>query len=252
MPFFLLAFGFTWALQVPGVAMRLLHGPGHGDALMPLAVLGIFGPLVAAITLTARAEGRDGVRRLLAPLRRWRVSPAWYVMALFLPGALLTGGLWLMRLAGREGPVTYFPVVAGVVIAIVVSVAEEVGWRGYAQPRLEARYGPFAGSGVLGVLWTLWHIPMFSGADVPLELLPVMLLYFTGGSLLFAFILRGTGSLLLVVLAHVGAHLNNSHAALPGDTLPLLVNAVVYAALGLAVSRGLAPPRPATTLASPQ
>jgi hypothetical protein len=44
-----------------------------------------------------------------------------------------------------------------------------------------------------------------------------------------------------VVLAHVGAHLNNSHAALPGDTLPLLVSAVVYGALGLAVSRGLVP-----------
>jgi membrane protease YdiL (CAAX protease family) len=251
-PFFLLAFGFTWALQVPGVAVRLVYGPGHGDALIPLAALGIFGPLVAAVTLTAHAEGRAGVRRLFAPLRQWRVHPGWYFAALFLPGLLLTAGLALMRLAGRGGPVTFFPAIAGVVLAIVISLAEEVGWRGYAQPRLEQRYGVFGASGVVGVLWMLWHIPMFLGADVPLTLLPVMLLYFLGGSLLFAWIQRGTGgSLLLVVLAHVGAHLNNSHAALPGDTLPLLVSAVVYGALGLAVSRGVVP-RIARTLTPAQ
>lgn len=244
MPFFVLAFGFTWALQLPAVVLRLLYGPGHGDALLPLAMLGIFGPLVAAVTLTARAEGRAGVRRLFAPLLRWRVNPAWYALGLFGPGLLLTGGLWLMRLAGREGPVTYFPAVAGVVMAVVISVAEEVGWRGYAQPRLEQRYGFFGASGVVGVLWMLWHVPMFLGAGVPLELLLVMLLFFTGGSLLFAFIQRGTGgSLLLVVLAHVGAHLNNSHGPLPGDTLPLLVHAIAYAALGLALTRSLVPRR---------
>ena len=116
----------------------------------------------------------------------------------------------------------------------VIAVAEEVGWRGYALPRLRERYGAYAASVGLGLLWTAWHIPMFLGMDVPLSTLPVMTLLLVGGSLFYTWILERTGgSLLLVVLAHAGAHLNNPNLALPADTLPLLVGAVVYAGLGL-------------------
>jgi hypothetical protein len=66
-----------------------------------------------------------------------------------------------------------------------------------------------------------------------------MLLMFTGASLFMGFIARGTGgSLLLAVVAHLAAHVNNSHRALPGEVLPLVVHAVVYGALGLALMRG--------------
>jgi hypothetical protein len=66
-----------------------------------------------------------------------------------------------------------------------------------------------------------------------------MLLYFTGVSLLLTWIYNGTkGSLLLATLAHLGAHLNNSHRALPDEVVPLLTHAIVYAALGLLVMRG--------------
>ncbi len=65
-----------------------------------------------------------------------------------------------------------------------------------------------------------------------------MLLFFVGGSLLFTWIYVGSrGSLLLAVCAHMGAHLNNSHAALPGDLVPLLVHTVIYAGLGFALMR---------------
>jgi membrane protease YdiL (CAAX protease family) len=127
------------------------------------------------------------------------------------------------------------------VTAFVIAVAEETGWRAFALPRLAAKHGAFVGSCILGVLWALWHVPMFIAVDVPISAAPVMLLYFVGGSLYFAFLYIGTGgSLFIAVLAHIGAHLNNSHAALPGDTLPLLVHAVVYAALGLAAMRSTA------------
>jgi hypothetical protein len=68
-----------------------------------------------------------------------------------------------------------------------------------------------------------------------------MLLLFVGGSLYYTFLYRkAQGSLLIAVLAHVGSHLNNSHAALPADTLPLLVHTVVYAGLGFVTMRGAA------------
>ena len=91
---------------------------------------------------------------------------------------------------------------------------------------------------MMGVLWYLWHIPMFLGLGVPLNLVLVMLLYFTGTSLVLTWIYNGTnGSLLIATLAHLGAHLNNSHRALPGEVVPLVAHAIVYGALGLLVMR---------------
>lgn len=237
-PFFALAFLFTWALQLPGVFARWGWLPGDADGYLPFAMLGIFGPLAAAAWLTHRESGRDGLRALFGRLLLWRVPPRFYVAALVLPGALLSLGLWAMNLAGRSGPAHYLPGVPQLIAGIVISIGEEVGWRGYALPRLSARYGAFGASGILGVLWAIWHIPMFLAVGIPMTLAPVMLLFFVGGSLYFTWIHQRTGgSLLLVVLAHLGAHLNNSNAALPADTLPLLIHTVVYAGLGLALMR---------------
>ncbi len=235
-PFFLLTFAVTWGLQLPGVLAK--HGllPGDPNAYLPLAGLGIFGPLVAATTLSAREGGKAAVKRLYAGLLRWRVNVGWYLVALVLPGALLTGLLVLLNLAGRQGPIGYFPSAAALVFAVVISVSEEVGWRGYALPRLQERWGAFAASTLIGVVWYLWHIPMFIGQGIPLDLVFVMLLFFTGGSLFFTWIFNGTrGSILLAVAAHIGVHLNNSNRALPDEVLPLVVHAVVYAGLGLLV-----------------
>ncbi len=215
-------------------------------------MLGIFGPLVAAAYLTFREDGREGLKRLFGSLLAWRVSAKWYVLALFVPGLLLSAILWLMQASGRQGEWHFLPGVPQLLGAFVIAVAEETGWRGYALARLAAKHGVFVGSCMLGVLWAIWHIPMFLAVGIPMSLGLVMLLFFVGGSLFFSWLYQGTGgSLLIAVFAHVGAHLNNSHAALPGDALPLVVHAVVYAALGFALMRSTAFERkPARALAA--
>lgn len=236
--FFLLAFLITWGLQLPGVLAQRGVLPGDPKAYLPYVALGAFGPLLAATLLSFREGGTSAVKRLYAPLLHWRVHPAWYGAALFLPGALMTGLLWMLNLAGRHGPVAYLPAPSGVIFGLLMSVIEEVGWRGYALPRMQARWGSFAASAMIGALWYLWHIPMFLGLGVPLDLAPVMVLYFVGASLFMTWIYQGTqGSLLLAVLAHLGAHLDNSHRALPGEVVPLLAHAIVYSALGLLLVR---------------
>lgn len=237
--FFVLTFAITWGLQLPGVLAQRGLVPGPLQAYLALAGLGIFGPLVAATLLAHQEAGRAGVRALYAPLLRWRVHPGWYLLGLVVPGALLALVLGALNLAGRQGPALYFPAAGMLVFGVVISFAEEVGWRGFALPRLQQRFGSFAASTLLGALWCFWHIPMFLGQGVPLELLLVMLLSFMGASLLMTCIYNGTGgSLLLAVVAHLGAHLNNSHRALPDDLAPLVAHAIVYGALGLALMRG--------------
>lgn len=233
-PFFALAFLITWALQVPPVMAQQGWLPGDPTAYLPLAMLGVLGPLAAATFLTARADGRAGVRALYRSLFAWRVRWSWYAVALVVPGLLLTLALGALTLAGYEGDALLIPDVGRLLGVPIIAVGEEVGWRGYALPRLQRRHGPFAASVIIGVLWTLWHVPMLLGLGVPMSTLPVMLLMFVGGSLYFTWIYnRSGGSLLLAVLAHAGAHLVNSQLALPGDTLPLLVHAIVYALIGL-------------------
>lgn len=248
-PFFLLTFAITWGLQVPGVLAQRGLLPGDPRFYLPFAGLGLLGPAVAAVVLAQREGGRAGVKALLAPLLRWRVHPGWYAVAL-LPAFLLAGLLYLLNLAGRQGPIAYVPTVGGVVFGLFVSVVEEIGWRGYALPRLQRRWGGFAASGLLGLVWYVWHLPMFAGAGVPLNLALVMLLYFTGASLLLTWMVNGTrGSLLIAVVGHLAAHLNNSHRALPLEVLPLVAHAVIYAALGLLVMRVAR--RPTATSAYP-
>jgi membrane protease YdiL (CAAX protease family) len=239
--YFALTFAFTYALQLPGVLAIEGAVPGDPALYMPLAMLGIFGPLVAASTLTWREHGRAGLRELFRGLLAWRVSPLYMFFALLVPGLLLSAVLWLMRLAGYEGAWYFVPAAPRLLVGLVISVAEEVGWRGYALPRLRAKYGSFLGSCILGALWGLWHIPMFAAVHVPASLALVMLLLFVGGSLFFTYLMEKTrGSLFIAVLAHFATHLNNSHAALPAETLPCVVHAVVYAALGFVCMRGAA------------
>jgi uncharacterized protein len=239
--FFVGAFVATWALQLPAVLVKLAGGPAEG--YLPLAMLGVLCPAAIATWMSYLAGGWPAVRRLYAPLLHWRVHCQWYFIAVALRGLLLTAALLLLRPAGWDGPVTFFPPVERVIAAVVISLGEEIGWRGYALPRLQQRYGAIGASGILGALWTLWHIPMFVGLGVPLSLLPLMLVYFVGGSLVMTWIYNRTGgSLLLMVLAHVGAHLNNSHAALPEHVLPLVVQAILsvwigYLALALPLRR---------------
>jgi membrane protease YdiL (CAAX protease family) len=240
--FFALAFGITWLLQLPGVLAGLGLLPGPLDGYLPFAMLGIFGPLAAATFLTAREGGQRAVRELYSGLGRWRAPVSVYLVAIVLPGLLLAAILSLLGAAGREGPVAYLPDGSRLVLAFVISIAEEVGWRGYALPRLQKRFGAFAASGLLGVLWALWHIPMFMAQGIPLALFLVMALFFTGGSLVFTWAYERSGqSLFVVVLTHVAVHLNNSHVALPTDQIPLVVHSVIYAALGLALVRPFGP-----------
>lgn len=237
-PFFLLTFAITWGLQVPGVLAQRGFLPGDPNAYMPMVGLGIFGPLIAATILTRREGGGAAVRALYARLLHWRVHPRYYVVAFILPAVLLTGSLFSLNLAGRHGPIEYVPAIGALAVGVVISAAEEVGWRGYAQPRLQERWGPFASGVLIGVLWYLWHIPMFLGLGVPLNLVFVMVLYFAGAGLLLSWVHNGTGgSLLVASLVHLGAHLNNSSRALPDDVLPLVAHAIIFAGLGLIVMR---------------
>lgn len=169
--YFSLAYALTWVLIVP----IMLSQRGFGILSLPDPLLLIFflastfsGPLPAALIMTSLIDGASGRQRLLRRMFQWRVSLGWYLLVLlafplaFLIGLTLTSGMTPLVTLVQKWPLilTYYLPTAAIGI-IFPGLGEEPGWRGFALPRLQERYGPLIGSLVLGSLHGLWHLPVY-------------------------------------------------------------------------------------------
>lgn len=130
--------------------------------------LWVFGPSIAGIITTLVVYGKDGMRDLFQRAVRWRVSILWWAIALFLPGVLtMIGVLVGVALGGKMPGFTFFRkewYLAPVFFLITIiggPLGEEFGWRGFALPKLQNKWGPLIGTLVLGLVWGLWHVPEF-------------------------------------------------------------------------------------------
>ena len=215
--FFLLAFGLTWAVWVP----RAASSQGLLASDLPYAVGQVWTwiPAVAAILAAALSGGHTSVRELGVRLVRWRVNWRWYALVLAGPAAfsmtvagtyaLLGGSLATATPSAlREGPlaVLFF----FLVLALTDGVGEEIGWRGFALPRLLSGYGAVTASVILGVLCALWHLPLIWTEGAPLFQYPawLLLLDVTAKTILFTWVFLHTrGSVLLAVLFHASTNL---------------------------------------------
>jgi uncharacterized protein len=173
--FFVMTYAFSWIVWAPWVlgqdGAKLL--PPALSVVLPTAryllAAGILaGPTLAAFIMTATTEGREGVRRLLGRLVLWRVGIRWYVVALIgVPLIMLLGtmvySMELPNLAALGGPSYLLSYLGSFALVTVLGgpLLEEVGWRGFALPRMEPLHGPLLASLILGVLWALWHLPEF-------------------------------------------------------------------------------------------
>jgi membrane protease YdiL (CAAX protease family) len=224
--FFLLTFTVTWlAWVVPAQlapASNGLFGPGG-----PVFLLGVVAPALVALALTAHREGRSGMEGLLARIGRWQVPARYYVFALgFMAATKLAAALVHRAATGVWPPFGDTPwllMLGGIMVSMWVQAGEEIGWRGYALPRLAARLGLGGASLLLGVVWAVWHLPLFllPGTGSTGQSFPVYLTHVTALSVAMAWLYwKTSGSLLLVMVMH--AAVNNTTgivpAAVPGAT----------------------------------
>ena len=206
--YFVLALAVTWVLWW----LAVLDARGLISVPIPAQPLGAFGPLVAAVIVTAQESGRAGLRSLLGRILQWRVAPIWYGVALLGPIVLYLAALALEMLLGGQPPslgalIGVLPMVAIITLYMVffVALGEEVGWRGYALPALQARYGALVSSVILGALWALWHLPLFFNPDLHYSNLPfvLQLAFQIPVAILFTWVFNSTGgSVLIAILMH--------------------------------------------------
>jgi membrane protease YdiL (CAAX protease family) len=155
------------------------------------------------------------------------VAARWYVFAIgYIPAVKLTVALVHRVATGawpRFGSEPWYLIPFAIAISTPVQAGEEIGWRGYALPRLAARFGLGGASLLLGLIWAFWHLPQFfiPEADTYGQSFLVFALQVTALSVAMAWLYaRTNGSLLLVMLMH--AAVNNAKdivpSAVPGAT----------------------------------
>jgi membrane protease YdiL (CAAX protease family) len=218
--YFLLTFLIAWAAWFAAAALAAPGNTGFFGIRGPVFLLGVFAPAFVSLALTARAEGPAGVRRLLTRIGHWRVGARWYAFAVGYFAAIKLAAALVHRVATNEWPrfgdTPLALILVGIMVSTWVQAGEELGWRGYALPRLAAHLGLGGASVLLGGMWAVWHLPLFflpdSGSTG--QSFPAYLLQVTALSVALAWLYWKTeGSLLLVMLMH--ASVNNTTSIVP-------------------------------------
>jgi uncharacterized protein len=208
--FTMLTFGLTWIVWVPRAAG------------VPVGILGqlwTWMPAVAAIIAAALTGGREAVRDLLGRLVRWRVAWWWYPVVILGPAAFsaVVAGVYVLAGASWQeaAPAAFrlsIPALALFFALLILTdgLGEELGWRGFALPRLLQRWPPVTASVILGLVWAVWHLPLLWTEGASLYGYPVWLLVLDicAKSILFTWVfVRTRESVLIAVLLHASTNL---------------------------------------------
>jgi len=239
--FFVLSYTFSWLPWLLG---------SLAPAIAPFVSYPFFtpGPLLAALVVIPIAQGRAGLRVLGAGMLKWRVGWRWYALALGLPLVVALGAAVLNALLGAPVPALaqlgpfYMPFLAFAVRLINPSdgpLGEEPGWRGFAQPGLQAGRSPLAATLILALLVTGWHLPLALASGID-QLPPIDLLATIAVTFWYAWLFNRTGgSALMTLVAHAaeGVFFQVALAGFAGANATRIV--WLYSALWCAVAIGV-------------
>lgn len=217
--YFTATFALSWGglLWLSGGPAGVPASPEEVEQRLPLFVACVLvGPSVSGIFLTGLVDGRRGLQEMRSRLAKWRVAAVWYALALLMAPLVMSGVLAALSLVSpRYVPAVLVAddkaalVLAGTATALGAGIFEELGWTGFAIPKLRLRYGIFKTGLIVGVLWAAWHIlpALWLSGTVSgrLSLASYMLdpfLFLVGFRVLMVWAYDRTGSLLLAMGMH--------------------------------------------------
>jgi membrane protease YdiL (CAAX protease family) len=179
-----------------------------------------WGFIFASVIMTGLTLGKDGVVALLKRYVQWRVGWQWYLAAFLLAPSLIVLAVYInAALVGVPpdfstvmahkifGGAAYLPLfILPFFLVDLISNGEEIGWRGYVLPRLQAKYSALTSTLILGVIWGFWHLPKYLS-----HWNAVSFAWFMVHAMAYAVILtwlynNTKGSLLLVAISHASSN----------------------------------------------
>jgi membrane protease YdiL (CAAX protease family) len=150
--FIVVAFAWTWVFTLLGAVS------------LAFSLLALFGPAIGAAVASA-AEGT--LPTLRHRITDWRHNARWYLLALAIPFGV-AGIARLMLIVAGQPPSGIGSVTPVELVIFVLVIGEEIGWRSFLQPRLRTRTGLATAGLATGVVWTLWHLPIYLQPDLGL------------------------------------------------------------------------------------
>lgn len=215
---FFMASLLAWIIWVPQVLHRFGLVAWAPSLQSPLNAITVWAPGLAAMLVLHRESGVRGIKVLFSQIKLWRVSPTWYLVALLFEPLRWVVALGIDRVLGLRyelgegllgvafGPAAAFMIPVTVIFTLPNALGEELGWRGFALPRLQSRYGAIIATLWIGLFWGFWHIPAWvAWGDAQFSWFSVGLLVVSAipAAAVFTWLYNRTGgSLLIVVLYH--------------------------------------------------
>jgi membrane protease YdiL (CAAX protease family) len=214
--YFILTYIISWTIWSPVVASA--QGWVTWNVPYMLYYLGSFGPLISAMLITARTDGRVGIRDLLGRIVKWRLEFRYYAFAILVPIGLfmlayllnrvITGAWSHLNLLGK---VDYLPYLGPFGVLglwlLTYGLGEETGWRGYALPHLQKNRSAASATLILALLWATWHFPAFFFRDTYIEMgplgFPMFAFMMIFSTMVFTWLYNSThGSVFIVIIFH--------------------------------------------------
>jgi uncharacterized protein len=204
--FYILAFAISWLGWIP----QALHGRGPISFDSPLLnILGGLGPTLAAVTVILLIKEKGGLHQLFGSLFKLRFSFVWYIfvfgfwffVAAIALGVRATFGQKLPSFS-QFGWIGLFPIF---VTMLLSNVWEEIGWRGFALPRLQRNYSDLKIVFIMGLLWSLWHLPLMLNPTSAMSRLPWYgeIIFSLSQTVIFTWLYQRTySSLFFVIVFH--------------------------------------------------
>jgi membrane protease YdiL (CAAX protease family) len=210
----LLMFALTWPIDLANSGILPVQFP-----FIVYVFLG-WGFIFASVIMTGLTLGKDGVVALLRRYAQWRIGWKWYLAAFLLAPSLIVLAVYIHaarvgvspdfstvmahKILGAETSLPLF--VLPFFLVEIITNGEEIGWRGYVLPRLQARYSALASTLILGLIWGFWHLPKYLS-----HWSMVSFAWFMVHAMAYAVILtwlynNTKGSLLLVAISHASAN----------------------------------------------
>lgn len=209
--YFTLTLSISWAgafaVAAPYVIRRTPIPTFAGILIFPAMLLG---PLVSGFLMAGITGGRRGIKAIFAGMNPARIAPVWYT-ALLIPPALILPLLLLLEhtVSPAFAPNHFW---LGVAFGVPAGLFEEIGWSGFAFPQMRRSRSGFPAAILLGILWSLWHLPAinFLGASAPHGQYWFVFFFafafaMTAMRVLISWLLQNTGSVLLAQLMHISS-----------------------------------------------
>ena len=211
--YFILTFIISWG------AIVMLVGPDgipvDPDQAVTLGMAILLGPSITSLLLAGLTSGKRGYGELGSRLFKWRVSFVWYAVALLTAPLSTAAVLILLSFFSSEFVPSIFMsenkislLSMGIIAGLMVGFFEELGWTGFAIPRMRLRYGVLETGLIVGLLWGLWHFLLFWEMDSFSGVLPLVLLlarlfsWLPAYRILMVWVYDRTESLFVVILMH--------------------------------------------------